>query len=90
MNIKTVINWADLHQGLLAIIIFLTGSIFGIIKWIIDRSQKDKVPYINSGGDIKCGGDIVVGNKTLIQKSAKNCHNIQGENINLTVDNSEK
>jgi hypothetical protein len=88
MDIKEITNWANQNQGLLAIILFLVslmiGWISGFFKWVLGKFKKDNVPYI------KAGGDILIGNKTFIQKSGDNSQNIQGENINLNKYGDDK
>ena len=93
MDIEAIKEWANKNQGLLAIIIFLSsliiGWISGFFKWILGKF-KSNAPFISAGGDIKAGGDISVGNKTFIQKSGKNCKNIQGEDITLSKHGDDK
>jgi len=78
MDIRTITNWANQNQGLLAIILFLAtviiGWVSGFFKWIFN---KDKIPLMSAGGN------VTVRHKTFIQKSGKNSENIQGENITI-------
>jgi len=79
MDIQFIKEWANQNQGFLAIILFLLtiiiGWISGFFRWIINKCNKNK---------------SLMGNKTFIQKSGKNSHNIQGENITINKYDNDK
>jgi hypothetical protein len=91
MDILT--NWANQNQGVLAIVLFLLTLIIswasGLFKWIFSKFKKN-IPTISTDGDIIADRDILVGNKTFIQKSGKDSINIQGENITLNNHANDK
>lgn len=91
--INTLKDWANQNQGFLAILLFLIslliGWISGFFKWFFGKFDM-KNPYISTGGDIKAGGDISVGNKTFIQRGGKNSKNIQGENVTINKYGNDK
>ena len=93
MDIEAIKEWANKNQGLLAIILFLAsliiGWISGFFKWLFGKF-KSSTPFISAGKNIKARRDISVENKTFIQKSGKNCKNIQGEDITLNKYGDDK
>lgn len=64
-------KWLNENQGVVVVLIFaftiLFGWFSGLFKLIIGKLfNKQRQPYIQSGGDIKSGGPIIVGNENII------------------------
>ncbi|MGH7802165.1 MAG: hypothetical protein ACREOW_16320 [Thermodesulfobacteriota bacterium] len=68
---RNLTKWLNENQGVVAVLIFaltiLFGWFSGLFKLIFGKLfDKQKQPYIQSGGDSKSGGPIIVGNENII------------------------
>jgi hypothetical protein len=60
------------------VIIFVLGIVGFFIKHFFFNKDKNSAPFIKAGKSITAGGDIAVGNKTVIQNhSAQTPNNIK-------------
>lgn len=73
------------YQAGIAIIIFIAAVVVAVIGFFIKKNfflvnHKNSTPFINAGGSVSAGGDIIVGDKTVhntTQINKVSAHNLK-------------